>query len=73
VKPAAVAAPLQLLREAKDTLRVPVVAIGGITTANASQLIAAGADGVAVISALFSVHDVEAAAREFVELFSSRR
>ena len=38
----------------KQRLSVPVVAIGGITLDNAPQLIAAGADGVAVISALFA-------------------
>jgi thiamine-phosphate pyrophosphorylase len=71
VKPAAVSAPLRLLRNAKASLTVPVAAIGGITTANARQLIAAGADCVAVISALFAAGDVEAAARQFVGLFPS--
>jgi thiamine-phosphate pyrophosphorylase len=48
---------------------VPVVAIGGISLENAPQLIAAGADSVAVISALFGADDVAAAARRFSELF----
>lgn len=69
VKPAAVPASLQILRDAKVSLAVPVAAIGGITTANAQQLIAAGADCVAVISALFAAGDVEAAARQFAALF----
>lgn len=70
VKPGARHAPLALLREAKQMLTVPVVAIGGITRANAQSLIAAGADSVAVISALFSAADICGAAREFSELFA---
>lgn len=40
----------------------PGVGIGGITPANAAEVIAAGADGVAVLSAIFSARDPEAAA-----------
>jgi thiamine-phosphate pyrophosphorylase len=69
VKPGAVPAPLALLREAKQQLALPVVAIGGITLDNATRLIAAGADGVAVISALFGAPDIRAAARQFDALF----
>ena len=69
VKPGAAPAPLALLREAKQRLALPVVAIGGITPDNAPQLIAAGADGVAVISALFGASDIRAAARQFDALF----
>lgn len=72
VKPGAVRAPLELLARAKAQLAVPVVAIGGITLANAPQLIAAGADALAVISALFGAPDVRAAARRFRDLFASR-
>jgi len=45
-------------------VRVPVVAIGGIHGGNAASVIEAGAAGVAVISALVSAADPEAAARE---------
>lgn len=72
VKPGAVRAPLTLLRDAKRRLSMPVVAIGGITLENAPQLIAAGADGVAVISALFGADDVELSARRFSALFAAR-
>jgi len=72
VKPGAVRAPRALLRDAKRRLTVPVVAIGGITLENAPELIAAGADGVAVISALFDADDVGAAARRFSALFAVR-
>jgi len=72
VKPGAVRAPLALLRNAKRRLSIPVVAIGGITLDNAPGLIAAGADGVAVISALFDADDVGIAARRFSALFTAR-
>jgi thiamine-phosphate pyrophosphorylase len=72
VKPGAVCAPPALLRNAKRQLAAPVVAIGGITLDNAPQLMAAGADSVAVISALFGAADVRLAARRFSALFSRR-
>lgn len=72
VKPDAVRPPLDLIIRAKKQFRLPLVAIGGITTHNAPQLIAAGVDAVAVISAVFTAPDVAAAAREFQNLFESR-
>ena len=44
-------------------LSCPVVAIGGITAANAARAIAAGADGVAVVSAICAATDPRAAAQ----------
>ena len=70
VKPGAVRAPLELLREAKRQLTVPVAAIGGITLDNAPRLVAAGADSLAVISALFGAPDIRAAASGFSAVFS---
>lgn len=72
VKPDAVHAPLDLLVEAKRRVALPIVAIGGITLANASQPIAAGADMVAVISALFDAADITIAARQFNALFNKQ-
>lgn len=69
IKPGAVRPPLDLITRAKRQFRVPVVAIGGITPQSTPQLIAAGVDAVAVISAVFSAADIEAAAREFKSLF----
>lgn len=71
VKPGAVHAPLALLGAAKAELRVPIVAIGGITPANAQSLIDAGADALAVISALFAASDITGAARQFCTLFTT--
>ena len=67
-KPAAVRADPALLRQAAR-LRVPRVAIGGITPENAGELIAAGADMVAVISGVFDAPDPVAAARAYRACF----
>jgi len=70
-KPSAVRAPLSLFAQAR-ALGVPLVAIGGITLENAADVIRAGADCIAVISALFDAPDVAARARAFTDLFSTR-
>ena len=70
-KPGAVRAPLRLFSEAR-TLGVPLVAIGGITPQNAAEVLRAGADALAVISAVFDVPDISARAREFAQLFAPR-
>lgn len=69
-KPAAMRAPLTLFGQAR-ALGVPLVAIGGITLQNAADVIRAGADCVAVISALFDAPDPAARARAFIDLFST--
>lgn len=71
VKPSAVRAPLTLLPAAR-TLGLPVVAIGGITLDNARELVTAGADAVAVISAIFAAQDPAAAARQFCRIFQTK-
>jgi len=64
-------APLSLLREARLRLRLPLVAIGGIRADNGAALVAAGADALAVISALFATDDVAAATHRFQALFAA--
>ncbi len=49
--------------------RHPLVAIGGLNTANAPDIIEAGADAVAVVSAICSAKDPFAAARDLVRCF----
>ncbi|ARP91930.1 thiamine-phosphate diphosphorylase [Bordetella genomosp. 9] len=74
-KPAAVRAPLPLFGEAQALVRerpAPrpgVVAIGGITPANAVLVAQAGADAVAVITGLFEAPDIRAAAMECARAF----
>lgn len=65
-KPSAVRAPLALF--ARD-YGVSKVAIGGITLDNAPQVLAAGADGLAVITDLFDAPDVAARALQYRRLF----
>ena len=69
VKPEAVQADVQLLQTARRELKVPVVAIGGITQQNGAALVEDGADALAVISALWNAPDIKASAQEFSNLF----
>lgn len=68
-KPDAVKADLELLRQAHAELGAPIVAIGGITAQNGAALAEAGADALAVITALFEARNIEAAAQDFENLF----
>lgn len=70
-KPQAARADVALLHEAARALRLPIVAIGGITPANAPPLLDAGADSLAVLSALFDAADIRAAARALNQLFET--
>jgi len=56
---------LEIVRRARQRTRRPLVAIGGITAENARSVVEAGADGVAVISALLGADDLTEAARTF--------
>jgi thiamine-phosphate pyrophosphorylase len=62
-----------LLRELRPELRVPLIAIGGITAANVGEAIRAGADGVAVISAVCGAPDPEAASRRLLDAIRDAR
>ena len=68
-KPAAGRADAALLRAAAQVVHIPLVAIGGITLANAPLLLDAGADCLAVLSALFDAPDIGAAAHALNQLF----
>jgi thiamine-phosphate pyrophosphorylase len=69
VKPQAAVATLDTLREARKELTVPIVAIGGISADNGAALVEAGADALAVISAVFDAADVQLAAQNLNKLF----
>lgn len=56
-KPQAARASLELLRRARAELAAPIAVIGGITLERADELVAAGADWLAVISDLFAAPD----------------
>lgn len=68
-KPHAVRPDPAILTQARLSLRIPLVAIGGITPQNGSLLIAAGAQMLAVITGVFAQPDIAAAARAYTNLF----
>lgn len=70
-KPLAPEASVPLLAAMRPRLRVPIVAIGGITPENAPALVAAGADLLAVVHGLFGEPDPRAAAARFATLFET--
>ena len=57
--------PLHVLTQIKQAVRVPVVAIGGITADNVAPLLLAGVDGVAVVSAIMSSSDPAEVSKAF--------
>ncbi len=69
-KPTEIRASVELLREARAVLHVPIVAIGGITPDNAPVLLEAGADALAVVSGVFGQPEIQAAARRYAALFA---
>lgn len=62
-----------LARQVRPVVHVPLIAIGGITPDNVGQVIAAGVDGVAVISAVCAAPDPAAAARRFIAAIVAAR
>nr|WP_305137216.1 thiamine phosphate synthase [uncultured Schaedlerella sp.] len=67
-KPDAIDVPLETLRKICETVSIPVVAIGGISKANMYRLSGLGADGAALVSAIFSAGDIEQECRELRRL-----
>jgi thiamine-phosphate pyrophosphorylase len=59
---------LEALRAVSQSVKKPLVAIGGITLARARSVVDAGADSVAVISDLFSTGNAAARTREYLDL-----
>jgi thiamine-phosphate diphosphorylase len=63
----------ELVTKLRPEIRVPLIAIGGITLDNVAQVVRAGADGVAVISAVCGAPDPQAATRRFLALIDAAR
>ena len=63
-KPDAVDVTFEELRAICDAVEIPVVGIGGLNVRTVPQLAGSGADGAAVVSAIFAADDCLAAARE---------
>lgn len=69
-KPGAVVAGLDIIATAKQQLSIPVCTIGGISDKNIPQVIKQGADMAAVISSLFSAHDIKHTAQNLSQYFN---
>jgi thiamine-phosphate pyrophosphorylase len=57
-------------RALRERTRLPVMAIGGLKADNSAPVIAAGADGLAIVSGIVSADDPRAAAARFAALFA---
>ena len=64
---------LSALREIRAAVSIPVIAIGGIGRENVGAVIGAGADGVAVISAVAGQPDITAAARDLKDRITAAK
>jgi len=61
------------LRAIRAAVSLPLVAIGGIKVENAAAVVRAGADGIAVVSAIMAVADPRAAARALADVVARAR
>ena len=68
-KPNAPRATLELLREAKREIQIPIIAIGGITMNNAHDVIETGIDAIAVITSLYESNAIKETAEIFSQMF----
>jgi thiamine-phosphate pyrophosphorylase len=59
---------LTMLRQVRDTVRVPIVAIGGISESNVKEVWRAGADSAAIISDLLGTADIAAKVKRILAL-----
>lgn len=64
---------LDSLRELKKFIRIPIFGLGGIKTEKALSVLEAGADGVAVISAVLAATQVTAAVKSFLETLFKKK
>lgn len=60
--------PLETLKAICEVVSIPVVAIGGINKSNLLELTDTGVDGVALVSAIFAVKDIESECKELLSL-----
>lgn len=64
---------MERLKSIRKTVKIPMVAIGGIHAGNIEQLRGTGIDGIAVVSAVLGARNITAAAEELVELLEEVR
>ncbi|MGD1120083.1 MAG: thiamine phosphate synthase, partial [Dehalococcoidales bacterium] len=68
-KESARAVGIEMIKEVKQAVDLPVVAIGGINENNLKGVIEAGADAAAVISAILQAKDIERATMQLTNIF----
>lgn len=73
INPNSVNIPLSVLTEAKQKITIPIVAFGGITLENASQVISAGASSIAIVGGLFGAKNIQEISQQFVHLFADNK
>jgi thiamine-phosphate pyrophosphorylase len=64
---------LDALRAVRAAVKIPLLAIGGVKKANLDQVLAAGAEGIAVISAVISADDPAAATQDLLATLHAAR
>jgi thiamine-phosphate diphosphorylase len=64
---------LEGLRKIRERVKIPILAIGGISAVNVAEVISAGADGVAVISAITASDEPQKAAAEIIESINRQK
>ena len=69
-KPGAVRATTDLITAVRPHIEIPIVAIGGITSANAPSLLESGVDLLAIVNAIFGAPDIARALRRLTRLVS---
>ncbi len=67
-KDAGVIQGLKTLRIIRHSISIPIIAIGGITHTTVTEVVRAGADGVAVISALLSAPDIQQSSEDMLRI-----
>jgi thiamine-phosphate pyrophosphorylase len=68
----ATAVSMNELQKIRKSVSIPIVAIGGINNATASQFVGFGVDGLAVVSAIIAQPDIKQAAAELKHIFCGK-
>lgn len=63
--------PMEILYTIRQSIRLPIVAIGGINRENAARFAELGVDGLAVVSAIIAQPDIRRATEELKRAFDS--
>jgi thiamine-phosphate pyrophosphorylase len=63
---------VNIISQVKMRVNIPVIAIGGINKENVQKVLKAGADGIAVISAIFKSENVGLATRQLSEIIKNK-